>query len=343
MSSRIRIFDKAGLQIAEVDANCSRAWKLNEAGSAEFTLANNDAKAKREIVEFGNYLVIDHDKLPTWAGIIDPPRPWGYKKFTVKARGAEYILHYRATPITMLVEETPGNIFAELLVEANKTADTYIREGVLYVEGALRKETYNAALIYEKIVELSKNFKMDWDVLPIVDANGRLTFTANWYKAKGMIRDLVLQEGHNIELSENPLTEQGEIINDLFGFGNGASWESKPTANAQNTASIAQYGHRQGVQQFNTNYPEKVPVLTENAVSISGQPRRTFNPTALDKGDTFYNLELGDTLPIEFFSVGFNDNGGFGTSANVRIMAMSYSDTTNRVDIACDEVIENGQ
>ena len=74
MPTRITLFNNSGEKLAEIDANVSRSWKLNEDGAGTFTMSTQDTKAIIDYLEFGNFVYMEHDKLPIWGGMIDTPR-----------------------------------------------------------------------------------------------------------------------------------------------------------------------------------------------------------------------------------------------------------------------------
>ena len=74
--SRMSIYDKSGIYLTEIDADIDRTWKINDYGKATFTISKEDVKAVYEYIRFGNLIYIEHNKLPAWAGVIDPPRDW---------------------------------------------------------------------------------------------------------------------------------------------------------------------------------------------------------------------------------------------------------------------------
>ena len=71
MSSRVSIYDKSGQWLTEVNTTFNRVYKLNEFGIGSFTLSTDDDKCREDYLQFGNYVYIEHDKLPVWSGMIE--------------------------------------------------------------------------------------------------------------------------------------------------------------------------------------------------------------------------------------------------------------------------------
>lgn len=336
MTSRIVIYDKTGGAIAEIEANVQRTWELNAYASATFMLANNDLKAQEEFVQFGNFLVVEHEKLGSWAGMIDTPRDWGYRQFTVHAYSAEYILTKRRGPTSATLEGSPGAVFQQMVELANQAAPTLIQVGTVYSGGRTRKEPYNLENLYEAIKALAQGCGQDWDVLPVFSAGGKLGFEANWYEKKGILQPIRLEETLNLELLADPLVEQGDIVNDLVGFGGGGTWESRASVRLIDATSAGIYGTMQGSRSFDPDEEGTIEENTRTALAKAAYPRRTFRIHALDVGDLFYSLRPGNRLPLKTLNIGFT-GGNFGMETVVRILGMTYDDISNKVEMVVDE------
>jgi len=336
MTSRIVIYDKSRTAIAEIEAAVRRTWELNKYQTAVFTLANEDAKAREAFVQFGNFIVVEHDKLGSWAGMIYTPREWGFREFEVTAYSAEFILSRRRGPTSETLQGSPGAVFRQIVDLANQSAPTLIRSGTIHEGGRTRKEPYNLENPYEAIKKLSEGCGQDWDVTPAFDAGGRLFFEANWYEKKGRTEQIRLEETLNMELGQRPLSEQGDIVNDLVGFGSGGTWESKSAVRLIDDTSAGEYGVMQDSKSFDPDEEGTIEENTRTELNQVKDPRRTFELSALDVGNLFYALRIGNRLPAKFVNVGFNPEG-FGMETTVRILGMTYDDISNRVKLVVDE------
>jgi hypothetical protein len=338
--SRVRIFDKSGAAIAEPGVDVWRSWRLNAYGRASFTLPANHPAARPEILAFGNYLLVEHDTLPTWGGVIDTPRRWGKMTVQVNACSAERILEWRRGPHLLLARNTPGGLFRRILQAANQQGDTRISEGEIFSGGTARDETLSLFNLYGEICRLAADYGNDWEIEAQINSAGRLSFLANWYARRGLRRDLALQEGVNIELSGLILREGapdgGDIVNDLLGYGSGIKWENRYHYQRTDEESISQYGLRQGRRQFPENEPAVIQAATRQHLRLAAQPRNLFHFHALDVGETFANLRPGDSLPLRLYSAGFLD-GGVGTQTRVRVNAMEYTDARPALALECVE------
>ena len=337
MSSRISIYDKSGQWLTEVNATFNRVYKLNEFGMGTFTLSTDDDKCREDYLQFGNYIYAEHDKLPSWGGMIDTPRQWGHGKVTITAYSGEYILTTRITKRNTTLSGQWGTIFQELIETTIDAPNlNIIKIGSIFGGGKSTKQNYRFESLYEASKKLAKESGQDFDILPVIDDNGRLFFEANWYERKGMQKTFTLYEDHNIELSERLLVEQGRIANQLRVHGEGATQDTKPNQRVTDIESIGKYGAR---YLFLNARGDDVEASADSLLIEYANPRKTYDINAIDKGDTFYHCRVGDILPVSCYSVGFSGSG-FGTAADVRILQMNYNDEKNTLKLVADEVRE---
>jgi hypothetical protein len=340
MGSRITIYDKAGYCIAEVDAIVKRSWILNRFGVANFQLSTQDPKCRREIIEFGNYVLIEHEKIPSWCGMISvlpAQRQWKFGSVGIKCDSAERIFATRYGQDGKVWNSFCGYNFFELINFANIAADTRIRAGEVYLHGA----PYTLALtygsnLYDSITAMSDFYRHEWDVTPAWDVNGLLTFKANWYYQRSFPRETMLLEGKNIEMVDNVMTEQGEIVTQYRFTGSGINSADKSTFTATDMEAIRKYGL---VQKSETGDLEDITGNVEKNAIVKLEkmknPRRTFNFKVLDVENLWKEVSLGAIFPVKLHSAGFMGSG-FGTEAWIRVTGMVFDDA-GRLEITCEE------
>lgn len=337
MSSRISIYNHFGQYLTEIDATLNRSWKLNEFGTATFAMSTSDDKCRKDYLQFGNFIYAEHDKLPTWAGMIDTPRQWGMGTVTVTAYSGEYILTTMITDRTATMQGVWGSIYQQLIEQTfNNDIGVLLKIGNIYGGGKSQNRTYNYAVIYEEVKRLVKESGADFELSPEIDENGRLYFNAHWYERRGMTKQFTLYEDMHFKLSSNFLREQGRIANKLRIYGEGATFNSRPVASVNNIESIGAYGQRFMAQ---LSQGEDIEANAEQLLAMYRHPRKTFDLAAVDIGDMFYQCRIGDIFPISCHSVGFSGSG-LGTSTNIRILQMSYNEETNELKLVVDEVIQ---
>ena len=335
MASRVTIYDHFGNYLTEVNATFRREYKLNEFGSGSFTLLTQDQKCREDYLQFGNFALVEHEKLPAWGGMIDTPRIWGHGSVTSTAYSAEYILTTMISDRTANMAGVWGSIYQQLVEQMfNNDIGGMVRIGAIYGGGKSVKRTYNYANLYDEVSKLCKDSGNDFEFLPAIDADGRLFFTAHWHEKRGGLKQFTLYEDKNIRLSTSPLREQGRIANRLRIYGPGATFETRGIAKENDIISSGKYGERWLAQ---LGQGDDVAANAEQLIIEYANPRKTFDLTAIDIDDTFFQCRVGDQFPVSFHSVGFSGSG-FGTTAIVRILQMSYDEQNNVLQLVADEV-----
>lgn len=334
--SRIQVFDRSGTALAEFEATCNRTWLLSDVSRAQVSLSVLDAKCRRDVIEFGNLVLVEHEKLPPWGGVIDTPRTWyGNGAVGVQMYSAEMLLSYRIAPLDVTVKGTAGEIMRQMLQLAQLEERLPVVEGQIDVSGSQRQETLNLTVILEEMQRVAKRAGGEFSMTPVV-RGGRLFFELSYFASVGRETGFGLEEGHNLELTNRVLVEQGEIINDLVGYGDGASWSARPTQRVIDEASVGQYGRRQGAKNFSGNVTEGT--LLDNAQTYVAQrrePQKTFDLTVPDVGLAWNRLRLGNILKVRLFSVGFSGSG-FGYTGDVLIRGMEFNETQQKVRLICE-------
>lgn len=340
-SSRVTVYDRSGQALSTLKCSTERSWVLNGEGMCTITLAVNDAKARQSILQYGNLMTIEHAELPLWAGVIDTDRAWGNAKLTLTAWSAERLFKFRRGPLNLpLRESSAGALFQKLIAIANADEDLRVRDGDIWYGGTPRDETMDGRNIYDHVQEIAARTGHDWSIEGALDENGRLYFQADWYETKGSMSGLQLREGTNIVAAEYIMTEQGIIVNDLMGIGDGSTPESRISYVEIDKTSRGLYGLRQAAQDYSGN--KEIGTLIANVrgtLAQSKHPIRTVIVTALDKGDTFKALRLGNILPLYMTTAGFLDDGNVGMNTNARILGMQYNDDFNQVGLVLQEEV----
>lgn len=337
MSERISVFDNDGTPLATMRANVTRSWVLNGMGEATFDISYMDINATRRNLEFGNLLLVEHSSLPPWVGVIDTPRSWKRNTVSVKAYDASKLWAYRRTS-GEVVYGTSGAIFRTLIKMGNRNGDTRIRPGDIYSDGIVREETMTDT-IDKHVKKLAERTGSEYRLRPWLDASRNLVISAEWRKSLGKNMVGVLTEGQNVESSDNMLTEDGTIINDIQGIAD-ASNGKKIKIVQRDLGSISRFGVRQASKTFSGNLTDTT--LKQSAIAElkrTAYAVRSLRLRALDEGGLFSLLDLGNTFGVNLFSVGFFGSGR-GYTATVRIMGMKYTSNLNVVELVVSEVTE---
>jgi hypothetical protein len=339
---RIRIFDREGFPLAEFRASIPRSFLIGDEGRAAFTYPSRKTQiVNKDVLRFGNWLLIENSLLPPWVGVVDVPREWDARRVTVTAYTPERVFSWRRGPLEERLTASPGAIFEKLLQYVNSAEATIIRLGNIYRGGLQMEETINPTKLNEDLKRIWERSGEEYQWRPVVGADGKLTVLADWQSRIGADTGILLQEGKhggNIEATGNIMVEDGPIVNDLLAVGDGESWTSRPTQTIVDTTSRGEYGLRQDSKEYSgvTN----LQTLADNGakeIAAFAQPANAFQINALNIGNTFSYIRLGNRFALQLENIGFY-GGGVGYSTTVRVLAMSYSpDTKNKIQL----VVEN--
>lgn len=338
MTARVVIGDKSGVQIAELEGELGPvSWRLNDVGSVKFGLARTDGKATEEILQFGNRVLIEFDNgLPTWAGVLDPPREWKDGQVWSTGYSAEYLLGWRQTDRGRYFSDASvGYIFSQLVSEAQVAESLGIGLDKIYYGGEGHWPDYHfdnvLKVIRDSLVSRLSNF--DWEVVGSL-SGGRIVLTANLYERKGSLRtNVALIEGSN--LTGIRLLEQGKIVNAWDVAGEGSTWGSdRLVSAAADTTSRSAYGLRQDASIFGGVSVQAT--LDSHASTLLAESKGPHNMLELSAADEepfgFEAYDVGDSVRVQLTSFGF---GGF--DGMVRILGREYDAGTGMCKLVTRE------
>lgn len=323
LQDRIRIFNRGGYEIASFQASVSRSWAIGKEGRASFEYASRKTEIVNEkVLQFGNYLLVESTRLPAWVGLIDTPREWDKDTVTVNAYTTERLFKWRRGGLEDKLTGSAGTIFKKMIDTVNSSEKTLLQAGTVWNGSTSREETLTPVTIDKNLAQLYERSNEDYEFQPAI-VSGKLVIYGNWYKSLGVDTHLTLLEGGNIESAT--MSEDGTIVNDVLGYGDGINWTSRPAAIEVNPDSVSTYGLRQagkewsGVSILTTVQNNNSEYLTERI-----KPRKIFQITALNIGETFDYLSLGNRVNVKFQNMGFYGEGQ-GTLERTRILGMSYN------------------
>ena len=324
--SRLRIFNRDGELRAEFDATCPRSWVMGDKGTASFTVSVNETYCNNTVLNFNNWVIVEHDKLPTWIGQISS-REWGVRNVTCALQSPEWFLSNRIGETEKIVTGSAGAIFAEIINQANREEQSIIRVGNLF-NGDSMQETINPTPLSQDLKRIYTRSGEEYQWRADFNDKGLLTIYGDWVGTLGKELVFSLQEGKsggNIEASGRILVEDAPEANYILGYGNGLTWTTKPIAISEDAASQAKYGlTQQSISYYGVTTTDTIRRNTFAELQIRKNPFSMYNIVAIDVGTTFYQLDLGNILQLKMQNIGFT-NGNLGTDATVRIMGMYYN------------------
>lgn len=322
--SRISIYDRSGIYIAEIDANFRRTWTLSGEDTGEFEISKEDAKAMHDYLRFGNLIYVEHNKLPSWGGVIDPPRTWTHNSIKVTAYSGEHLLKFAHLDKTVKITASPGTTISSLLGYMN--INTRIIPRNISGDGAELKSEFHYDSVYDAIAEICELGDFEYVVAPGT-INNKLVFYIDVMPRYGIgnYSNIKLLEGKNLSLSDEPIIEEGPIQNVITGYGSGSTWTNKKISTATDSESIAEYGHRYATTSIDQDTVVNVEKGTTSYLTEYSTPRQVFDLNIIDVDGTYEDVGLGNRYDIEFYTVGFSGNE-LGLSTTARIIGMTYED-----------------
>lgn len=354
MASKFNIFQHNAKPLTEIDsATTPRSWIMNDVGRCEFSMSLLDPKTTEINLQYGNLVHVVHiptvntedgdvisinGKLPDWTGVILPPRVWNAGVLNCTAYSAEALLTFRPMPFET-ISGTPAVMFKRILELANNipTSIPILPGAIEDIPKTFTDDLRNSA--YEHIVALIKKAGMTWSVTGEVNEFGNLELFGNLTAGTGIDTDLELND-LNSELRSPIMTEQGTPYNVVVGYSFAHTQRGRYTATAVNQPSFADYGFfGKNITFMGLHDPSSVDWAAQQQADAFGRPPRLMSRTALDFQDTFAKLDKGNYVNLVEKGAGFAPGGGFGFNGKGRIIAMDYSDLTNKVDIKSLELV----
>lgn len=329
--SRITIFDRFGTPLTEIEALTTRSWVLGGEGEASFVMATSDPKCKEAYLRYGNFLLIEHEELPNWCGVIEPERKWGYGKVEIRAFTLERLLKNCGTPLQKMTGSA-GTIFEQILQICNRQLDLPFSFGEIYRGGPQREESLGDQA-FEHVRRVRERSGHFWELKGWREG-GFLKLWAEWKETIGSDSPIALIEGTNLALGDEILAEYGPIWNDVIGLGDAMTEGTRLSARREDAESIRRYGRRSTAIVFSGN--RTLPTLeqnTEEYLRTHAHPAMRISAAeVVHEGEIFRWLRVGNRFRVILQSVGFSGSG-FGYEANARLIGMEYSDERDSVRV----------
>lgn len=341
LDRRIRLFDRGGHPLTDIQAVTDIAWELNGRGVCEFSASVADPKNRRHYLKAHNLITVEFEdnKLPAWGGMITADQDWPGGEVKITAYGAMQLLYRRVGAGAYKLTGVPGQIFEQLIAMANSREDTRLRAGEIFYGGAETSQRVNRITrLYDTLLELAGGTGGEFEFVPRYDANGLLYFSANWYERMGADLDFALVEGANIERPTRAIySERGPIENDLIGYSTAADSNNPATVELVDETSWGEYGLSQAPVSFDADTAGGLEENTRAALAVRAWPARGFSVAALDVGNTFYYCRLGNVGWLRLVSAPWYKDDAFGTEARVRILGMGISSADNKLELVLEE------
>ena len=319
-TDRIRVFDKSGYPVTEFNAAFDRSWAINEEGRGEFKLATRDTVLCSENnFRYGNWILVENSILPPWVGMLDTPRHSSALEMTFAAYTPEHLFSQRIAPIDQTNNYDPGGWFRWFIGFSNTVSLTILQVGTIYHDNDKISKQVCPRYLSEYLKDIIEESAQEYEFVPQIN-NGRLSIVGNWAQTLGVDTQAMLtSEAGNIEAGDPLITDDGPLANDIFVFGDGASWASRPRAKAWDQENIARYGIRHFVHEA-TGVTKKstLQTIANNMLAKMKLGVKVLSLNAINTGNIFQSLKNGNRLNARLTS------SDFGYYGKARITGMSY-------------------
>lgn len=333
MTSRIRLFNRSGILQYEVNSPSFREWVLNDIGNANFPIK---ARGMEPYIQYGNYVLIEHDVLDSWVGVINTPRPWEPRTNTVNAKSAMSLFGLRVGSYQQFVAGSWGQVFSQIISVINGPEQTLLEIGAV-TDGVSFSSVVDMSNPYTYLQRALAQAQARLDFRPVM-ANGELKIFIDMQPSLYTQSDLQLIEGSNVKKNSGTLIEQGDIYNDITILGVGLD-QIKFEGHARDPISIEKYGLRQILFSEGQSQAD-VDRLAEVRLAQYAYPRKTLGLIVSKKGDTFQKTRVGNIGNVHLFTMGYL-NGGLGFNGPAYIRTIQFEDKTGEAVLICEE-LRNG-
>jgi hypothetical protein len=340
--SRALFFGRNHVSEGEASLMIDRGWMLagnpsvNGGGSTTLTLT--DAQALQPWMQFGRMVLVNHPRLPNWAGMLDTP--WSIASpVQVTAYNMEYLLSLRMPDTTMTLSGSVGQIAARIIELCNAGDDLFLRIGdVSRADPTTRQATLDDRNYWEQFKSLLERSGAEMQVRPEKDADGRLVIYLDIAQRLGLETNYLYYTRDENGRTGNAIlqggTYEGKIVNQVVGMND----QSDPVSRLYSPvyldeASARAYRLRSEKVQFRGVVEQStLNLYSQNYLSYARSPKLSFVLHILDKGEAFQNARLGNTAYVHLPDA-ILPGGTQGWRGLARILAMAYSESSNLLTV----------
>ncbi len=339
---RYSVFDKFGQYITDLSAQSIRSYTLTArgvVGECDMKLSVYDQKNKKKYLNWGNYLLIRQAGLPDWIGIFYTPRNWPFRGTLHKAYQVEKVLAWRATQAQKLTG-TPGNLFRQTLLQTNSALynEKIIYPDSIYEAGGVNDETFGGDALFH-MNRVSARVGHDFAVNYSFDDNNKIYLTGSWYQRQGYDTNHFLREGYNLEISQNALQENGELYNYYIGMNDASTPSMRLSTVAYDIDAISEFGlYQKSFVASGVTVQSTLDTMAQLNVLSTKNGYRVLDLVALNVGDTYNHIRVGNTVNVDYNTSAYTDDG-FGLSETAKIIGFEVDDLVpEKVRIAAEVV-----
>lgn len=331
--SNIRIFGPDGYPVGEVVANCNRGWAINSGATSTITLSAE--RVMKPWLYPGCFALIEHPDLPAWAGVIDTD--WrAILPVQLTVYDIPYILKQRIPDTSLTLKGGVGYIIQQLILEANKAADTMVRPGNLITQDKAITQVIDQRTVWDQMVEISGKYGFEITFDPSVNSANQLIVTLDVKLPKYDDPVVMLHDGLNGTIKVTDCVVGGSIYNRVIGTSDESTVKSRKVYGPiTDDVSIGLYGLRSTVAVFNgIKSISDLETATRAYLAAVSRPAIKMTTKVLDR-NVFHFLRIGNTLRIRASEV-YLPGGGKGWEGITRVTAMTYDESENTVSLSME-------
>ncbi len=338
MSSRVVVYGLDNRSVGELRGIVNRGWTLigdpNVKPGGQTSIILDDISASKPWLQLGRVVMIDHAKLPRWAGVIDTP--WS-AKLPVKASiyDIEYLFNLRTPDAPVLLAGTTGDIVQTMLEQINAQEETYLRIGQVD-DDVTRQETLDERPYWEQLTSLIERAGMEMQIRPVQE-EGRLYLYVDVLERVGRDTGFLFHDGQNANMNVLDASIDNEIWNRVIGIGDESTLKDRGrTAPMYEPASIRDFRLRsQNVQFRDVREVSTLARYTATYVRAASRPVLRLKVIIEDVGDALRNVAAGNTGIFHAYNI-YLPGGTIGWKGEGRMKAIAYDESTNTVGMTVE-------
>jgi hypothetical protein len=328
--SRIVYFALSGAAAGEIQADCSRSWAINAGSETVIILGAGQIAGG---LNFGRLILVEHERLPAWAGVIDTP--WRANlpaEMTVYS--AEYLLQMRCPDAPQLLVGTTGDIAQALLEMASGQELLPIVPGDIEEDGE-QEEPIDQRPVWEQLREIVDRRGMELRMRPQL-LDGQIVIYMDIRRRLGIDTQFLLHDGEGANLEVVDASIESEIHNRVIAIGDQATQAARIVSRPWiDELSIKSYRLRSNVIQVSGPSQSSLEQAAKVEMEARSRPILRLEVNALDVGETYAYLDLGNILLVHASRV-YLPRGVVVWRGPMRITTMTYDEPGNRVNMTLE-------
>lgn len=341
--SRILVFDEHNKLAGEFSRPLDRGWMLTGnplvTGGGETSLELTNEIAAQKYLQFGRMVMVQHESLPAWTGMIDTP--WnGTPPVQMSLYNAEYLLNLRTPDEPVFIEGSISTIVGRMLEMFNAQEDLFVRLGeVSQADTTPRQETLDGRTYWEQLKALLQRAGCEMQARPVKDADGQLVIYLDIATQLGTETGFLYSDGEDGNAVFRDFALDGKITNRVIGISDGNGVDSRiRTDPLLDETSQGLYRLRSEIVQFrDVAQQSTLDRYSQTYLDYAAYPHLAFLMDIQDSGQAFRNARLGNVVRVHAANV-ILPGGVQGWEGTARILAMAYTESSNQLTASMEAV-----